>query len=193
MTEIKKLNTTCSKADEKATLKKIASLFEPGTYLADFFNAELLEWVNSRIDQDVVTDIMPSLRYFEAQANEAKIEAQEQIRVANKTNYELATTLAEMTEDHDTAKTNWSNIKNSLLQTIETANANEREWHAVANDRLYQQKQDEARIRWLETQVTNLKAEIYDLEHAARDMKAGGAFPIETGSSQAPENLENND
>jgi hypothetical protein len=58
---IKPVPTSASKAEEMTALRKVATVFEPGTYMADLFSPDLINWVEIQLSNDFPPDIFSIL------------------------------------------------------------------------------------------------------------------------------------
>lgn len=149
---IKPVPSSASKADEMAALRKVATIFEPGTYLADLFSPALIEWVQTQLDNDFPPDI------FSVIDSSAQNLMEAEQRARNLTDQLRAVT------DDAVRKIEALNAEINLkVEFIDRVRDDREEWKEAYLTETERLTEERAKSASLENEVTKLKARLYDL------------------------------
>lgn len=136
---------TTTKAQEISTLKSIAAGIAPGSYLADLFTPELIDWVADMIKADFPPDVINHLQCSQKQ-------------VTDLTNA-IATERRMTGLAHDALKKS-TEESGRLAGMVKNLEASNRRLERVAEERLEQ-------IDAMREQIDAMKIKLYDLAVAA--------------------------
>lgn len=144
-----------TKAEEIAALTELAENVAPGTYLADAFNKQFVDWVVAQIENDFPPDVMEHLAVDARRGAEA---AQEVSRLEA----ELEKTKKYWEQDAE-------NLHNQLDEQARRINTNEqmlRQAYQRANEAEELLVEAQSKVDQQAAEIIRLKAKLYDLMEA---------------------------
>lgn len=152
------ITANMSKKDEIGLLIKLHTYTQAHagqTYLASLFTPALIEWVAFQINSDLAPDVMDALQHAESAGRESYTKERDaRLEVEHK----LVHAQAEIER---------------LTTRLENADARVKEWceasqayRELADDRLQAMNELSDTVNTLSQRITELKAHLYDLEHA---------------------------